>query len=79
MTERPPTSGSSLKQRTPGQHLSHKPAPASAPRLDGEPRPRPERVHDLLSRHLRGIREGRTGVTHADDHADERAGMEDDR
>ena len=54
-------------------------APPSAPRLDGEPRPRPERVHDLLARHLRGIREGRTGVTHADDHAEERAGMEDDR
>jgi hypothetical protein len=74
----------SLAHRTPGKHLSHKPAPPTSPRLDGEPRPRPERVHDLLARHLRGIREGRTSVAHADDHADPSSstpdrGMEDDR
>jgi signal transduction histidine kinase len=67
----------SLAHRTPGKHLSHKPAPPTSPRLDGEPRPRPERVHDLLARHLRGIREGRTGVAHADDHADPSSGAPD--
>jgi hypothetical protein len=49
----------SLPQRTPGNHLSHQ--PASQPPTPGEydARPRPERVHDLLTRHLRGIRDGR--------------------
>src|SRR5581483_4515307 len=71
--------GPSLAKRSPGAHLSHKPVPPSPPRLDGEPRPRPERVHDLLARHLRCIREGRTGSTHADDRTDEPLGREDDR
>jgi len=46
-----------LVARVPGQNLSHQPAPPPAP---GEARPRPERVHDLLTRHSRGVREGRT-------------------
>jgi hypothetical protein len=71
--------GSSLTHRTPGAHLSHKPAPPSAPQVTSEPRPRPERVHDLLSRHLRGIREGRTGVAPGDGRTDEPLGREDDQ
>ena len=45
-----------LVARVPGTHLSHRPAPP--PRAGGA-RPRPERVHDLLTRHGRGVREGR--------------------
>ena len=74
------TTGPSLAHRTPGAHLSHKPAPPSPARADGEPRPRPERVHDLLSRHLRGIREGRSGAAQADqDHTEAPSGREDQR
>ena len=48
-----------LPQRDPGSHLSHRPdATAPAPG-EYDARPRPERVHDLLTRHLRGIRDGR--------------------
>ena len=50
---------STLPQRDPGNHLSHRPdgnAPAPG---EYDARPRPERVHDLLTRHLRGIRDGR--------------------
>jgi hypothetical protein len=50
-----------LVARVPGTHLSHRPAPPPPP---GEARPRPERVHDLLTRHARGVREGRQ---HEDD------------
>ncbi len=46
-----------LVTRVPGQNLSHRPNPAGTP--DGSTRPRPERVHDLLSRHTEGVREGR--------------------
>ncbi len=58
----PVASTPGLTHRSPGHHLSHKPPEPAPPSLDGEPRPRPERVHDLLARHLRGIREGRTGA-----------------
>jgi hypothetical protein len=50
---------SSLPMRSPGQHLSHQPAQAPAAGAERDARPRPERVHDLLTRHLRGIRDGR--------------------
>jgi len=52
-----------LPRRSPGRHLSHRPAPgpAPAPAAEAAARPRPERVHDLLTRHLRGIRDGRGG------------------
>lgn len=48
-----------LPRRDPGNHLSHR--PDGSPPVAGEhdARPRPERVHDLLTRHLRGIRDGR--------------------
>ena len=54
----PHRSGDDLAARIPGTHLSHRPTP-TAP-TGGEPRPRPERVHDLLTRHARGVREGQT-------------------
>ena len=47
------------RKRSPGRHLSHQPAPQPAPGAERDDRPRPERVHDLLTRHLRGIRDGR--------------------
>jgi hypothetical protein len=47
-----------LATRTPGTHLSHRPLPPIEP--SEETRPRPERVHDLLTRHSRGVREGQT-------------------
>jgi hypothetical protein len=50
---------SSLPQRSPGRHLSHQPAAPPGPTAERDARPRPERVHDLLTRHLRGIRDGR--------------------
>jgi HAMP domain-containing protein len=50
---------SGLPVRSPGRHLSHQPAAAPAPGSERDARPRPERVHDLLTRHLRGIRDGR--------------------
>src|SRR6185436_14940044 len=50
---------SSLPKRSPGRHLSHQPAPPPVPGAERDNRPRPERVHDLLTRHLRGIRDGR--------------------
>jgi hypothetical protein len=50
---------SSLPVRSPGRHLSHQPVAAPAPGAERDARPRPERVHDLLTRHLRGIRDGR--------------------
>jgi len=48
--------GSGLTARIPGTHLSHRPPPDGPP--PAEPRPRPERVQDLLTRHARGVREG---------------------
>ena len=59
-----PSGSPALPQRTPGSNLSHD--PVSQPPAPGQydARPRPERVHDLLTRHLRGIRDGREdGVT----------------
>jgi hypothetical protein len=50
---------STLPTRSPGRHLSHQPAQAPAAGAERDARPRPERVHDLLTRHLRGIRDGR--------------------
>jgi hypothetical protein len=50
---------SNLPVRSPGRHLSHQPATGPAPGAERDARPRPERVHDLLTRHLRGIRDGR--------------------
>ncbi|GMU77886.1 MAG: hypothetical protein AMXMBFR46_06840 [Acidimicrobiia bacterium] len=61
-----------LPRRSPGTHLSHRPAAASDSSADADtrtapdPRPRPERVHDLLTRHLRGIRDGRGAESPAD-------------
>jgi len=49
----------SLPKRSPGRHLSHQPVAAASPGAERDNRPRPERVHDLLTRHLRGIRDGR--------------------
>ena len=49
---------STLPTRSPGRHLSHQPSAAATPG-ERDARPRPERVHDLLTRHLRGIRDGR--------------------
>ncbi len=56
---RPASGAPALPQRTPGTNLSHE--PVAQPPAPGEydARPRPERVHDLLTRHLRGIRDGR--------------------
>ncbi len=51
-----------LIARVPGANLSHRPAPPGPPTEQG--RPRPERVHDLLTRHARGVRDGRA---HEDD------------
>ncbi|HWW44468.1 MAG TPA: ATP-binding protein, partial [Acidimicrobiia bacterium] len=48
--------GEELATRVPGTHLSHHPAPTRP--SAGDARPRPERVHDLLTRHSRGVREG---------------------
>jgi len=50
---------STLPQRDPGNHLSHQPGGSARPPGEYDARPRPERVHDLLTRHLRGIRDGR--------------------
>ena len=50
-----------LPRRTPGNHLSHQPAAGDPVPGEYDARPRPERVHDLLTRHLRGIRDGRDG------------------
>jgi anti-sigma regulatory factor (Ser/Thr protein kinase) len=49
--------GSGLTSRVPGTHLTHEPAQATT--TSGDVRPRPERVHDMLSRHERGKRDGR--------------------
>jgi len=49
--------GPSLVGRVPGTHLTHQPGEGAAPA--GDVRPRPEGVHDLLSRHQRGKRDGR--------------------
>jgi signal transduction histidine kinase len=49
---------SGLQARVPGTHLSGRPA-ADAPLGPPDVRPRPERVHDLLTRHERGKRDGR--------------------
>ena len=60
LTRRTPVSaetGDGLMSRIPGTHLTHRPAETAAPGADV--RPRPERVHDLLSRHERGKRDGR--------------------
>jgi signal transduction histidine kinase len=50
------TNGNGLASRVPGTHLTHDPKGAAA--SSGELRPNPERVHDLLSRHERGKRDG---------------------
>ena len=52
----PHPAGDTLATRVPGTHLSHRPAAARSDA--GEARPRPERVHDLLTRHARGVRDG---------------------
>jgi signal transduction histidine kinase len=49
--------GVGLAARVPGTNLTHRPSP-TAPPVEGELRPRPERVQDLLSRHERGKRDG---------------------
>jgi len=67
---------STLPTRSPGRHLSHQPAAPPAPGAERDARPRPERVHDLLTRHLRGIRDGRGDdlTSHVPaDHADSEA------
>ncbi len=48
--------GRGLTARVPGSHLTHQPSDAASP--TGEVRPRPESVHDMLSRHERGKRDG---------------------
>ncbi len=48
--------GTGLTARVPGTHLTHRPSDAAEP--SGEVLPRPESVHDLLSRHDRGKRDG---------------------
>jgi hypothetical protein len=48
--------GSGLTARVPGANLTHQPNETATP--TGEPRPRPESVHDMLSRHERGKRDG---------------------
>jgi HAMP domain-containing protein/anti-sigma regulatory factor (Ser/Thr protein kinase) len=45
-----------LTARVPGTHLTHFPSDTAA--SNGEARPRPEGVHDMLSRHERGKRDG---------------------
>ena len=47
-----------LRARIPGTHLSDRPAP-DVPLGPPDVRPRPERVHDLLTRHERGKSDGR--------------------
>ena len=49
--------GPGLAARVPGTHLTHQPSSGESP--GGEARRRPEGVHDLLSRHERGKRDGR--------------------
>lgn len=49
--------GPGLAARVPGTHLTHQPGDGTP--ADGEVRRRPEGVHDLLSRHQRGKRDGR--------------------
>jgi len=66
LTRRAPPSNASdghakpngLRARIPGTHLSDRPA-ADVPLGPPDVRPRPERVHDLLTRHERGKRDGR--------------------
>jgi hypothetical protein len=48
---------SGLASRVPGANLTHRPNPAEPPR--SAPRPRPERVQEMLTRHQRGVKEGR--------------------
>ena len=48
--------GNGLAARVPGASLTHVPSEGSS--ANGDVRPRPERVHDLLSRHERGKRAG---------------------
>jgi signal transduction histidine kinase len=60
LTRRVPVStetGDGLTARVPGTHLTHRPPDPAPPGADV--RPRPDRVHDLLSRHERGKRDGR--------------------
>jgi hypothetical protein len=54
-----PSGSQALPQRTPGSNLSHEPVSQAPTPGQYDARPRPERVHDLLTRHLRGIRDGR--------------------
>jgi hypothetical protein len=49
--------GPGLAARVPGSHLTHIPGAPTPPA--GDARRRPEGVHDLLSRHERGKRDGR--------------------
>lgn len=53
----PDNGNGDLATRVPGANLTHRPSPPPEPSPDT--RPRPERVHDLLTRHARGVREGR--------------------
>jgi hypothetical protein len=57
-----PSGAPALPQRTPGSNLSHEPVIQAPSPGEYDARPRPERVHDLLTRHLRGIRDGREGA-----------------
>jgi hypothetical protein len=50
------SNGNGLTARVPGANLTH--VPSEGPAMNGDVRPRPERVHDLLSRHERGKQAG---------------------
>ncbi len=67
----PPDSDAPLRSRVPGQNMSHQPAPASDEPLPESDPSRPQRVHEMLTRHAQGIQRGRLG---ADDHDDEGLG-----
>jgi hypothetical protein len=53
-----PPHGNGLAARVPGANLTHQPRGEAPPAASGV-RPRPERVQEMLTRHQRGIREGR--------------------
>jgi signal transduction histidine kinase len=56
-----PSEANGLRPRIPGTHLSGRPTPHAPVGAPGpaDVRPRPERVHDLLTRHERGKHDGR--------------------